>query len=66
MVQTYVSVSGLFYNLSQYHSAWEEDNILNEASFLARNLVEHIGAAVVTLGKLGVLVRTTSFFLKDR
>jgi hypothetical protein len=66
MYCTRVSVAGLFYSLSQFHSAWEDDNILNEASFLARNLVQHIGAAVVTLGKLGVLVRTTLSFLRDR
>lgn len=55
-LQVMSQASGLFYSLSQFHSAWEDDNILNEASFLARNLVEHIGAAVVTLGKLGVLL----------
>jgi hypothetical protein len=57
---------GLFYSLSQFHSACEDDDILNEASFLARNLVEHIGAAIVTMGGLGVLVRTTLFiFLRE-
>jgi hypothetical protein len=66
VVLTHVSVLGLFYSLSQFHSACEDDNIFSEASFLARNLVEHIGAAVITLGRLGVLVRTTLFhFLRE-
>lgn len=55
-LQVMSQASGLFFSLSQFHSASEDDNILNEASFLARNLVEHIGAAIVTLGRLGVLV----------
>jgi hypothetical protein len=57
-------LSGLFFSLSQFHSANEDDDILNEASFLARNLVEHIGAAIVTMGRLGILVSSRSFLLR--
>jgi len=48
MLQILLSLSGLFFSLSQFHSASTDDDILNEASFLARNLVEHIRAAIVT------------------
>jgi hypothetical protein len=64
MLQVLLSLSGLFFSLSQFNSASEENNILNEASFLARNLVEHIGAAIVTLGRLGVLVSSMSFLFE--
>jgi hypothetical protein len=61
-----LSLLGLFFGLSQFDSA-SEDDILNEASFLARNLVEHIGAAIVTMGRLGILVSSSSFpFEVDR
>lgn len=64
MLQILLSLSGLFFSLSQFHSASEDDNMLNEASFLARNLVEHIGAAIVTLGRLGILVSSRSFLFE--
>jgi len=56
ILQILLYLSGLFFSLSEFHSANEDDDILNEASFLARNLVEHIGAAIVTMGRLGILV----------
>ena len=57
-------LSGLFFSLSQFHSASEDDDILYEASFLARNLVEHIGTAIVTMGRLGILVSSRSFLFE--
>ncbi|XP_069689381.1 uncharacterized protein [Periplaneta americana] len=53
-LQVMSQASGLFYSLNQFDSS-EEDRIISEASFLARNLVEHIGAAIITLGRLGIL-----------
>jgi hypothetical protein len=59
-----LSLSGLFFGLNQFHSASQDDDIVNEASFLARNLVEHIGAAIVTMGRLGILVSSRSFLFE--
>lgn len=64
MLQILLSLSGLFFSLSQFQSANADDDILNEASFLARNLVEHIGAAIVTMGRLGILVSGRSFIFE--
>jgi len=64
MLQIFLSLSGLFFSLSQFHSASVDDAILNEASFLAQNLVEHIGAAIITMGRLGILVSSRSLLFE--
>jgi len=64
MLQILLSLSGLFFSLSQFHSASADEDILNEASFLARNLVEHIGTAIITMGRLGILVSSRSLLFK--
>jgi len=64
MLQILLSLSGLFFSLSQFHSASVDDDILNEASLLARNLVEHIGATTVTMGRLGILASSRSLLFE--
>ncbi|KAJ9588634.1 hypothetical protein L9F63_018068 [Diploptera punctata] len=55
-LQVMAQASGLFYSLSQFDSNYGDESVINEASFLARSLVEHIGTAIVTMGRLGILV----------
>ncbi|PSN44600.1 hypothetical protein C0J52_17809 [Blattella germanica] len=55
-LQVMSQASGLFYSLSPFSPSSDDESIVNEASFLARSLVEHIGTAIVTMGKLGILV----------